>query len=138
MKGRRQHGIVLHGIYCLSKSTFLVLERNQAKEAKQNKEKMSETSSVFKKENISKCVDNQLTELSSNKVSTSETTFEDDEQQSEENSNSSEKELVDYGLHTLITDFCPKFSDLASPPVVARRSRQKRACRTQSSVRNTS
>jgi len=87
---------------------------------KNENNKMSMPTSIFKEEDRMKFNNNESIEL------TSLTIPEDDEQQ---------KDIVDYGLHSFITGSRPKFSGLAPPPVAPRRSRQNSACSTQSSVR---
>lgn len=99
------------------------LEIDQIKNQQQYENKMSISASIFQEEKALK-YNNELLELTSHQRSL--TIPEDDEQQ---------KDIVDYGFHSLVTGNRPKFSGLAPPPVAPRRSRQNSACSTQSSVR---
>ena len=82
--------------------------------------------SIFKEENAIELLNHEPVQFISHQASTSLTIPEDDEQQ---------KDIVDYGFHSIISGSRPKFTGLAPPPVAPRRSRQNSACSTQSSVR---
>jgi hypothetical protein len=121
-------------IYCLIKSVFLVLELDQAKEVKRNKKKMSKSSLVFEKQSELMCGHHELIDLSSDESSTSPTSFEDDEQESKEDLNLSEEDILDYDLSSPITSARSKFNTLKQPPVAPRSSHQINACDTQRNV----
>lgn len=116
------------------KSAFLVLELDQAKEVKRNKKKMSKSSLVFEKQSKLMCGHHELIDLSSDESSTSPTSFEDDEQESKEDLNLSEEDILDYDLSSPITSTRSKFNTLKQPPVASRRSHQINACDTQRNV----
>lgn len=85
------------------------LEMDQMEKVKRNNSNTSPSSTVLRKEN-----------------QTSSTIPEDGQQQ---------KDIVNHGFHSTMTDSRSKFSGLAPPPVAPRRSRQNSVCSTQSSVR---
>jgi hypothetical protein len=103
---------------------FLSLEIDQIKIEKPYENKIPISASIFQEENGTKYINNELIELTTHQ--TSLMIPEDDEKQ---------KDIVDYGFHSFVTGYRPKFSGLAPPPVAPRRSRQNSACSTQSSVR---
>jgi len=112
-----------------------VLELDQAKEVERNKKEMSKSSSVLEKQSQLMCGHHELSDLLSDESSTSATSSADDEQESKEDLNLSEEDMLDYDVSSSITDARSKFSNLKQPPVAPRLSQQNNVCDTQHNVR---
>jgi len=110
----------------------------QQKLQQENEEKYEKnfglSSSLFAEENSMKLYPNEFIELSS-MCSTKKDRIIREDDEGENSCQTLSKEVVDYGLRSLINGSRPKCSGLYPPPVAPRRSRQNSACSTQSSVR---